>query len=122
MYHPEANVVADALSRKIVHMSALMVKELELVEKFRNVILYVERRKDHISYGVIMVINSFLETMKEKTKELLGTNKAEDFNLGEDGILRCKGRIAYHKTMSYKSRLRLHLGTTKKCQDLKMFR
>ena len=31
-YHPgKANVVADALSRKSLHMSALMVKELELV-------------------------------------------------------------------------------------------
>jgi hypothetical protein len=32
-YHPrKANVVADALSRKSLHMSALMVKELELIE------------------------------------------------------------------------------------------
>jgi len=34
-YHPgKANVVVDALSRKSLHMSALMVKELELIEKF----------------------------------------------------------------------------------------
>jgi len=34
-YHPgKANVVADALSRKSLHMSALMVKELELIEQF----------------------------------------------------------------------------------------
>jgi len=32
-YHPgKANVVADALSRKSLHMSSLMVKELELIE------------------------------------------------------------------------------------------
>jgi len=32
-YHPgKANVVADALSRKTLHMSAMMVKELELLE------------------------------------------------------------------------------------------
>jgi len=34
-YHPgKANVVADALSRKSLHMSVLMVKELELIEQF----------------------------------------------------------------------------------------
>jgi len=34
LYHPsKANVVADILSRKRVHMSALMMKELELIEK-----------------------------------------------------------------------------------------
>ena len=34
-YHPgKANVAADALSRKSLHMSALMVKELELIEQF----------------------------------------------------------------------------------------
>lgn len=32
-YHPgKANVVTDALSRKTLHMSALMVKEFELLE------------------------------------------------------------------------------------------
>jgi len=32
-YHPrKANVVADALSRKTLHLSALMVKGLELIE------------------------------------------------------------------------------------------
>ena len=34
-YHlGKANVVADALSRKSLHMSYLMVKELELIEQF----------------------------------------------------------------------------------------
>ncbi|WVZ19293.1 hypothetical protein V8G54_006615 [Vigna mungo] len=37
LYHPgKANVVADALSRKAVHISALMVREIELVENFRD--------------------------------------------------------------------------------------
>jgi len=36
-YHPsKANVVVDALSRKTLHMSAMMVKELELLEQFRD--------------------------------------------------------------------------------------
>lgn len=36
-YHlGKANVVADALSRKSLHMSALMDKELELIKQFRD--------------------------------------------------------------------------------------
>jgi len=36
-YHPDkANVVADTLSRKRMHISAMMVKELELIEKLRD--------------------------------------------------------------------------------------
>lgn len=34
-YHScKANVVADALSRKSLHMSALIVSEMDLIEKF----------------------------------------------------------------------------------------
>jgi len=36
-YHlGKANVIADALSRKRVHVSSLMVKELDLIEKLRD--------------------------------------------------------------------------------------
>ncbi|MCI58975.1 putative DNA/RNA polymerase superfamily protein, partial [Trifolium medium] len=43
-YHPgKAYVVADALSRKSLHMSSLMVKELELVEEFRDLSLVCQR-------------------------------------------------------------------------------
>jgi len=37
LYHPgKANVVVDALSRKRMHASVMMMKESELVEKFRD--------------------------------------------------------------------------------------
>jgi len=36
LYHPgKANVVVDALSRKRVHMSSMMMKGLELIENSR---------------------------------------------------------------------------------------
>ena len=35
-YHGKANMVADALSRKPLHASWMMVKTAELVESFRN--------------------------------------------------------------------------------------
>jgi len=44
LYHPgKANVVVDALSRKRVHMSAMVTKELELIEKLRDMnLVYVQ--------------------------------------------------------------------------------
>lgn len=42
-YHPgKANVVVDALSKKLLHMSIMMVKELQLIEEFRDVNFSVE--------------------------------------------------------------------------------
>jgi len=42
-YHPgKANVVAYVLSRKTLHMSAMMVKELELLEQFKDLSLVCE--------------------------------------------------------------------------------
>ncbi|XP_047173867.1 uncharacterized protein LOC124841610 [Vigna umbellata] len=44
-YHPrKANVVADALSWKQMLMSALMVKEFELIEKSRDINLGLQLR------------------------------------------------------------------------------
>ena len=42
-YHPDkANVVADTLSRKSLHISALMVREMDLLEQFRDLSLVCE--------------------------------------------------------------------------------
>jgi len=39
-YHPgKANVVADALSRKSLHVAALMTREMDLIEQFRDMSL-----------------------------------------------------------------------------------
>ncbi|XP_020225391.1 uncharacterized protein LOC109807285 [Cajanus cajan] len=66
MYHlGKANVVAGALSRKSIHMSGLMVKELKLLQDAELV----------------------------KILGLLGIEKTVGFELGEDEILRFKGRI-----------------------------
>ena len=36
-YHPgKANVIVDALSRKSLYMSMLMVRELEIIEQFKD--------------------------------------------------------------------------------------
>lgn len=41
-YLGKANVLADALSRKTLHMSTLMARELELIEELRDLSLVCE--------------------------------------------------------------------------------
>lgn len=50
----------------MIHMSSLMVKELELIEKFRDLNLYVIRGSNCLRCGMIKVNNNFLDMIKEK--------------------------------------------------------
>lgn len=48
-YHPgKANVVADTLRRKSSHMSMLIVRELELIEQFRDMRLVCEETHNSV--------------------------------------------------------------------------
>jgi len=91
LYHPgKANVVADTLSRKTVHATHMMIKELDLVEQFRDMKLQVILGESVIRCNHLTVSNDFLVLIKvkqlfdprlQKTMELLGTEKAKDFAL-----------------------------------------
>ena len=59
-YHPgKANVVADALSRKTLHMSAMMIKELELLEQFRDLSLVCELSPQSVKLCMLKLIVNF---------------------------------------------------------------
>ena len=61
-YHPgKANVVADALSRKSLHMSMLMVRELDLVEQFRDLSLVCENTPNSVKLGMLKLTSGILE-------------------------------------------------------------
>ena len=61
-YHPgKANVVADALSPKTLHMSAMMVKELEFFEQFRDMSLVCEVMPQSVMLGMLKINNEFLQ-------------------------------------------------------------
>ncbi|XP_058753064.1 uncharacterized protein LOC131626243 [Vicia villosa] len=63
-YHPgKANVVADALSRKTLHMSAMMVKELELIEQFRDMSLVCEVTPKGVRLCMLKINNNFWDSI-----------------------------------------------------------
>ncbi|WJX18871.1 hypothetical protein P8452_08626 [Trifolium repens] len=65
-YHSDkANVVVDALSRKTLHMSALMVKEFELLEQFRDMSLVYELAPQSVMLGMLKINSEFLSSIKE---------------------------------------------------------
>jgi len=67
LYHPgKANVVADALSRKRIHISTMMVKELELIEKLRDMNLGIQLSEDSIRYSVLTLTSDVLETIRDQ--------------------------------------------------------
>jgi hypothetical protein len=68
-YHPgKADVVADALSRKTLHMSAMMVKVFELLEQFRDLSLVCELAPQSVQLGMLKINSDFLNSIKEAQK------------------------------------------------------
>jgi hypothetical protein len=137
-YHPgKANVVADALSRKAIHISSLMVKELEMLETFRDLSLDVKVTPGKLSFGKITVSSDLMKEIKTKQmqdqgliekRKMISLGKAPDFEIGPDDILCCKGRVCVPNDSEmrrlildegHKSRLSLHPGATKMYQDLR---
>ena len=137
-YHPgKANVVADALSRKTLHMSAMMIKELELIEQFRDMSLVCEVTPQSVMLGMLKINNEFLDSIKEVQKldvklvdSMVRIDQSEngDFKLDAQGVLRFCNRISIPDDAemkkvileeSHRSKLSIHPRATKMYQDLK---
>ena len=72
MYYPgKTNVVAYTLWGKSAQVSAMMIEEQKLIEQFRNLNLGVQFHVNHISCSIY---------------------QTKDFVMGEDEILRFKGK------------------------------
>lgn len=130
-------MVTDALSRKLVHISTLMVRELGLVKSFRDLELQVELEPDETRCNKWVVFSSLLEKIKEgqlldpelqTSTTLIGTEKGKDFNIGTNSLLRFKGRTCVPNDGELKRlileeghriRFSIHSSMTKMYQDLK---
>lgn len=65
-YHSvKANMVAYAFSRKSLHMSTLMVRELKLIEKFKDLSLVCEITPGNVKLGMLKLTSIVLEEIKE---------------------------------------------------------
>ena len=137
-YHPgKANVVADALSRKSLHMSMLMVKEWELLEQFRDMSLVCEETYSGVKLGMLKLTSGILDEIRIGQSSdlvlvdkltLVNQGRGGEFRIDENGILRCHNRVCVPDGGSMKKRileeghrsgLSIHPGATKMYQDLR---
>ncbi|XP_050920326.1 uncharacterized protein LOC127137964 [Lathyrus oleraceus] len=133
----KANVVEDALSRKTLHGSAMMLKEEELINQFVDLNLGVHHSEGSMFIGTIVVSNEYLKWIKAEQqlddqlmniKETINDGQNGDFNIRTDGILRFGERLCIPQNQDiqklileegHKSKMSFHPGATKMYRDLK---
>jgi len=130
--------VADALSRKSLHISALMVREMDLLEQLRDLSLACEVTPNSVRLGTLRITSELLGDIREvqKTNPFLRTKleaielgRDSSFNVGSNGVLRLQDRTCVPNVPElrkmileegHRSNLSIHPGAPKMYQDLKM--
>ena len=92
-------------------MSALIVKELELIEQFRDLSLVSELTPDGVTLGMLKLTSNILEEIKNGQKEdlelvdrvvLVNQGKGGDFRLDENGVLMFRDRVCVPSVLELK--------------------
>ncbi|KAL4030768.1 hypothetical protein IC575_009020 [Cucumis melo] len=121
LYHPgKANVVADALSRKVAHSVALITKQAPLLRDF-------ERAEIAVSLGEVTSQLAQLSVQPTLRQRII-TGQGEDFSISSDDALTFEGRLCVPEDSAVKTKLlteahsspfTMHPGSTMMYQDLR---
>ncbi|KAA0032883.1 pol protein [Cucumis melo var. makuwa] len=133
----KANVVADARSRKVAHLAALITKQTPLLRDFERVEIEVSVGEVTSQLAQLLV----QPTLRQKIivaqlndpylvdkRRLVETGQGEDFSISSDDGLMFEGRLCMPEDSAVKTELlteahsspfTMHPGSTKMYQDLR---
>lgn len=115
----------------------MMVRQLDLIEKFRNMSLVCKVTHSSVRLGMLKLTSGFLDDVREGQKldinlvdrlSFVGHDGYEDFRVDKNGVLKFHNRVCVSNVSDLKgmileeshiSSLSIHLGDTKMYQDLK---